>query len=160
MFFWFLGLSFALVLMVFDSPLLDYRLVMAGSVLPWLDVIWGAPWVMHSVLFPVLVMCLVMVLFRGRRLRQRRWLGLAIGLFMHLVLAATFTTGDIFWWPALGVDVGGAEPPRPGLVLGMVLEVVGLAVLAWLFRRLGLDDPKRRSLFTRSGHIDRSVLQA
>ena len=41
MFFWFLGLSFVLVLVVFDSPLLDYRLVMVGSVLPWLDRLWA-----------------------------------------------------------------------------------------------------------------------
>lgn len=160
MFFWFLGLSFALVLMVFDSPLLDYRLVMAGSVLPWLDFVWGPPWIMHSVLFPVLVMTVVMLAFRGQRLRQRRWLGLAIGLFMHLLLAATFTDGTVFWWPALGIDVDGARPRVPPAWLAIGLELIGLAVLGWLIRRLGLTDSARRDLFRERGHIDRAMLRS
>lgn len=160
MFFWFLGLSFALVLMVFDSPLLDYRLVMLGSVLHWLDFVWGDPWPMHSVFFPVAAMVVAMVAGWGRRLVQRRWLGLSIGLFMHLVLAATFTNGELFWWPARGFDVASIEPPTPGLVLGIVLEVVGLAVLVWLYRRLGLDDGGRRRRFASTGHIDRAMLRA
>lgn len=159
MFFWFLGLSFALVLMVFDSPLLDYRLVMLGSVIPWLDQLWAPPWVLHSVLFPVLVMSAIMVGFRGQRLRQRRWLGLAIGIFMHLLLAATFTSGELFWWPALGVDVGEQAPRVPGAGLAVVLELAGLAALVWLVRRLGLAQPDRRELFMRTGHIDRAALR-
>jgi hypothetical protein len=156
---WFLGLSFALVLMVFDTPLLDYRLVMLGSVLPWLDRLWAPPWVLHSVLFPVLVMSAVMVVFRGQRLRQRRWLGLAIGMFMHLLLAGTFTSGELFWWPALGFDVDGLAPRVPGLGLAIVLEAIGLFVLVWLARRLGLAQAERRDLFMRTGHIDRAVLR-
>ena len=156
---WFLGLSFALVLMVFDTPLLDYRLVMLGSVVPWLDRLWAPPWVLHSVLFPVLVMSAVMVVFRGQRLRQRRWLGLAIGMFMHLLLAGTFTSGELFWWPALGFDVDDLAPRVPGLGLGIVLEAIGLFVLVWLCRRLGLTQPARRDLFMRTGHIDRAALR-
>ncbi len=159
MFLWFLGVSFALVLMVFDSPLLDYRLVMLGSVVPWLDRLWAPPSVLHSVLAPVLVMCAVMVAFRGQRLRQRRWLGLAIGMFMHLLLAATFTSGELFWWPALGFDLAGQEPRTPGAGLAIVLEIVGLVVLVWLVRRLGLAQPDRRDLFVRTGHIDRAALR-
>lgn len=159
MFFWFLGLSFALVLMVFDSPLLDYRLVMLGSVLPWLDEVWAPPWVMHSVLFPVVVMIGVMVIGWGKRLVQRRWLGLAIGLFMHLVLAGTFTSGELFWWPARGFDVSGLDPSSPGLVLAIVLELAGIGVLAWLYGRLGLADPDRRHKFLTTGHIDRARLR-
>lgn len=159
MFLWFLGLSFALVLMVFDSPLLDYRLVMLGSVVPWLDHLWAPPWLLHSVLFPVLVMGAVMVGFRGQRLRQRRWLGLAIGMFMHLLLAATFTSGELFWWPVLGFDVGDAAPRRPGLGLAIVLEVVGGLVLLWLVRRLGLTVAADRDRFVRTGHINRAALQ-
>lgn len=159
MFLWFLGLSFALVLMVFDTPLLDYRLVMLGSVVPWLDRLWAPPWVLHSVLLPVLVMCAVMIVFRGQRLRQRRWLGLAIGMFMHLLLAGTFTSGELFWWPALGVDVGELSPRVPGLGLAVVLETIGLFVLIWLSRRLGFAQPARRKLFLETGHIDRAVLR-
>ena len=157
---WYLGLSFVLVLMVFDSPLLDYRLVMLGSVLPWLDRLWAPPWVMHTVFFPVAVMTLVMVAGWGRRLVQRRWLGLAIGLFLHLVLSGTFSSGELFWWPARGFDVDGIEPPTPGPGLTVVLELVGFAGLIWLARRLGLDDSGRRHHFLRTGHIDRARLRA
>lgn len=158
MFFWFVGLSFAIVVMIFDSPMLDYRLVMVGSVLPWLDFIWGPPFVMHSVFFPVLVMSAVMVLGWGRRLVQRRWLGLAIGLFLHLVLGATWNDATLFWWPALGVDVGDLRPPVAPTALAVVLEVVGLFVLVWLTRRLGLGDADRRRRFIATGHIDRAML--
>lgn len=160
MFFWFLGLSFVLVLMVFDSPLLDYRLVMVGSVLPWLDRLWAPPWVMHSVLFPVVVMTLVMIVGWGRRLVQRRWLGLAIGLFLHLVLAGTFTSGELFWWPARGVDVAGLEPSTPGLALAVIMETAGVATLVWLHRRLGLDEAVHRTRFARTGHVDRARLRS
>lgn len=161
MLFWYLGLSFALVLMVFDSPLLDYRLVMLGSVLPWLDYLWGPAldaWPMHSLLFPVLVMALVMTVASGRRLIQRRWIGLAIGLFMHLVLAATFATRELFWWPFSGLSVD-ATPWVPPAALAIVLELVGVGVLFWLFRRLDLADRRRRETFASTGHIDRSFLR-
>lgn len=159
MFFWFLGLSFALVLMVFDSPLLDYRLVMLGSVVPWLDELWAPPWIMHSVLFPVAVMVAVMLIGWGKRLVQRRWVCLAIGLFMHLVLAGTFTSGELFWWPARGFDVSGLDPASPGLILGIILELIGVGVLAWLYGRLGFADAKRRHQFLTTGHIDRARLR-
>lgn len=159
MFLWFVGLSFALVMLVFDSPALDYRLVMAGSVLPWLDFVWGPPWVMHSVFFAVAAMCAVMVIGWGRRLIQRRWLGLAIGLLVHLVLAATWTSADLFWWPAFGLDVGGQRPPIPPLGFALVLEAVGLIVLLWLWRHLGLDRPAGRTQLIRTGRIDRAALR-
>lgn len=160
MFLWFLGLSFLLVLVVFDSPMLDYRLVMAGAVLPWLDQLWGPPWVMHSVFAPVAAMTLVMIVGWGRRLVQRRWLGVAIGLFLHLVLAGTFTSGELFWWPARGADVGLLEPFMPEFALAVVFELIGAGVLLFLYRRLGLDDRARRQHFLRTGHVDRARLRA
>lgn len=155
--FWFAAVSFAAVLLVFDSPALDYRLIMAGSLLPWLDFIWGSPWPMHSVFFPVAVMMLVMILGWGRRLWQRRWLCLAIGLFMHLVLAATWSQADVFWWPALGAPESG--PPTPSPSVALVLEVGGLCVAIWLWRMLGFGDRSRRAVFARTGRIDRSTIR-
>ena len=156
---WFLGLSFALVLLVFDSAALDYRLIMAGSVLPWLDFLWGPPWLMHSVFFPVAMMIAVMLIGWGKRLVQRRWLGLPIGVFVHQVLSATWTSKELFWWPAFGFDVDGARPSVPSPVLAVVLEVIGLAALIWLYRMLGFSDPARRDRFRRTGHIDRALLR-
>ena len=156
---WFLGLSFALVLLVFDSAALDYRLIMAGSVLPWIDFLWGPPWLMHSVFFPVAMMIAVMLIGWGKRLVQRRWLGLPIGVFVHQVLSATWTSKELFWWPAFGLDVDGARPSVPAPVLAIVLEIVGLAVLVWLYRMLGFSDVGRRDRFRRTGHIDRALLR-
>lgn len=158
-FLWFLALSFALVLLVFDSAALDYRLIMAGSLLPYVDYLWGGPWVLHSVLFPVALMIAVMLIGWGRRLVQRRWLGLPIGVFLHQVLAATWTSERLFWWPAFGLDLDGAEPSVPPAALAVVLELAGAAVFVWLYRFLGLDDAGRRERFTRTGQVDRSRLR-
>ena len=156
---WFLALSFALVLLVFDSAALDYRLIMAGSLLPWLDFLWGPPWVMHSVFFPVLMMVGVMLVGWGRRLVQRRWLGLPIGVFVHQVLAATWTSKELFWWPSFGLGVADLRPSVPGTALAVVLELVGAAVAVWLFRFLGFADAARRERFRRTGQIDRALLR-
>ncbi len=45
---WFVGLSVALVWLVFQSPALDVRFVAAGALLPWLDALTGGPWVLHT----------------------------------------------------------------------------------------------------------------
>ena len=156
---WFLALSFALVLLVFDSAALDYRLIMAGSLLPWLDFVWGAPWVMHSVFFPVVAMIAVMLIGWGRRLFQRRWLGLPIGVFMHQVLAATWTSKELFWWPSFGFDLDGVRPAVPPVALAIVLELIGVAVFVWLYRFLGFGDAGRRDIFRRTGHVDRALLR-
>lgn len=155
---WFIALSFALVLLVFDSAALDYRLIMAGSLVPWLDFIWGPPWVLHSVLFPVLLMIAVMLIGWGRRLVQRRWLGLPIGVFLHQVLAATWTNETLFWWPVFGT-ADDSTPSIPPLALAVVLELIGAVVAVWLYRYLKLGDERRRQLFLSTGHIDRALLR-
>lgn len=151
---WFVALSVAAVFLVFDSVALDYRLIAAGSLLPWIDFVWGPPWPLHSVFFPVVVMTLVMIVGWGRRLWQRRWLCLAIGLFMHLVLAATWTVQDAFWWPVFGAPQS-SSLPRPSVGLAAFLEIVGLVVLVWLWRGLQLNRPAARSALIRTGRIDR-----
>lgn len=155
---WFAALSFALVLLVFDSAALDYRLIMLGSLLPWLDFLIADPWVLHSVFAPVALMIAVMLLGWGRRLVQRRWLGVPIGVFLHQVLATTWTSQKLFWWPAFGFDLGGERPTVPPVGLIIVLEVLGVVVAVWLYRMLGFSDPARRTVFASSGRVDRSRL--
>ncbi len=159
MFLWFAGVSFVLVALVFASPAIDYRLVMAGSVLPVFELLWGPPYVMHTLAFPVTTMTITMLALWGRRLAQRRWLGLSIGLFMHLVLDGSWRRTRLFWWPLLGTDVPAADRPHlfsmPWLVLA---ELVGLAALVWAIRRFGLTRPDRRRKFLRTGQLDRSAL--
>lgn len=159
MVFWFAGVSFVAVALVFASPAIDYRLVMAGSVLPTLELIWGPPWLLHTLLAPVITMTLTMVVLRGRRLAQRRWLGGSIGLFMHLVLDGTWRHPSVFWWPAFGLSVGPSDVPQlfamPWLLLA---ELVGVGALGWAVQRFGLTKPDRRERFVRTGQLDRSAL--
>lgn len=159
MFLWFLGLSFVAVAIVFDSPSLDYRLVMLGAAAPMLEHLWGGPWVAHTLLWPVGVMTAIMVGARGRRLTQRRWLGLAIGFFMHLVLDGSWARTTLFWWPGFGVSIDEAHIPSPpsfGAILFM--EIVGLVALGWAARRWGLFDQARMRRFIGTGNLDRSFV--
>lgn len=162
MFFWFLGLSFGLVLIVFSSPALDYRLVMFGAVIPAAEGLIGGPWFLHTLLTPVVVMTLVMLLTQRKRLVRRQWLGLPIGLFMHLVLDGSWADAEVFWWPFLGTDgvLGGSmvnEFERSAAVL-VLMELIGLAVLAFLVARLALRT-EGRSLFMSSGQLLRDRLE-
>ncbi len=67
MFFWYLGLSWVAVWAVFRSPALDYRLVMAGAVLPVIELPFGTG-PLHTLLAPVIVLTAVMVATQGKRL--------------------------------------------------------------------------------------------
>jgi hypothetical protein len=159
MFFWFAGLGFLGVVLVFRSPALDYRFVIAGALLPLIDVVSPAPPILHPLLAPVLVLGIVMAATRHHRLVRRRWLGLPIGMFMHLVLDGTWTSTELFWWPAFGVTLPEIALPTFGQgVTGLVMEMVGLAVLVWSWKRFGLDDPGRRQVFFSDGRLDRDLV--
>jgi hypothetical protein len=161
-FFWFLGLSFAAVLVVFSSPAIDYRLVMLGGVLPSIEALIGGPWFLHTLSAPVAVMTVVMLLTQNRRLVRRQWLGVPIGLFMHLVLDGSWADAEVFWWPFLGVSdvLGGSEVSefQRSITVLLLMEVTGLGVLAFLTSRLDLLG-EGRSLFRSSGQILRSRLE-
>jgi hypothetical protein len=158
-FFWFAGLSLVLVMLVFSSPALDYRMVMLGSVLPLLDGVTGGAWVLHTLLGSVVALAVVMLATRGRRLVRRRWLGIPIGLFVHLVLDGVWTNTHLFWWPFFGAGFEGASLPettRGGVVV--VMELAGLATLVWGARRFGLTDPASRRRFLRTGQLPRQAV--
>jgi len=162
MFFWFIGLAFAAVLIVFSSPALDYRLVMLGAVLPVAEGLVGGPWVLHTLLAPVVVMTVVMLATQNRRLVRRQWLGFPIGLFMHLVLDGSWANAEVFWWPFLGVSdvLGGSAVPefgRSAPVL-IVMELVGLGVLWFFAQRLDLAG-EGRELFASKGQILRDRME-
>ncbi|MGI9607003.1 MAG: hypothetical protein ACR2P0_12765 [Acidimicrobiales bacterium] len=162
LFFWFLGLSFAAVLVVFSSPAIDYRLVMFGAILPVAEGIAGGPWVLHTLVAPVVVMGVVMLATQGRRLVRRQWLGVPIGLFLHLVLDGSWADADVFWWPFLGVsDVLGGSAVNEfsrSLPVVVLMELVGLAALVFLVERLDLRG-EGRDLFRRTGQILRSRME-
>lgn len=159
---WFAGLSFAAVLIVFSSPALDYRLVMAGAVLPTAEGLIRGPWLLHTLLAPVAVLALVMVFTQNKRLVRRQWLGLPIGLFMHLVLDGSWSGAELFWWPFLGTEgvLGGSmvNEFQRSLTVIVGMEAVGLAALAFLVTRLDLLG-EGKELFTNKGQILRDRLQ-
>ena len=156
MFFWFLGAGVLFVALIFDSPALDYRMVMLGAVLPLLDGVTGGPFVLHTLLAAVVVLAVVMMATRNRRLVRRRWLGIPIGMFVHLVLDGIWTNTQVFWWPLFGTSFGSDQLPevsRGGLSL--VLELIGIAALVYGARRFGVDTPEARRRFLRTGQLPR-----
>lgn len=157
---WFVGPAVAIVWMVFRSPMADHRMVAVGALLPLLEALTGGPRVLHTLLGAVVALGVVMLATRGRRLVRRRWLGIPIGLFLHLVLDGAFTRAELFWWPFLGFDLGGGGLPELDRPLGVILllEVLGAGACWWCYQAFGLADRRRRDRFLRTGQIDRALL--
>ena len=159
MFVWFAAGSVALVWAVFQSPAIDYRMVVLGSVLGVLEAPLG-PGPLHTLLAPCVALGAVMALTVGRRLLRRRLLGVPIGMFLHLVLDGAWTDTGVFWWPlGSGRLFEGSSAIVERGMWSALMEVAGIAVGVWCWRRFGLSDPARRSLFLRSGHLERSFVQ-
>lgn len=157
---WFCGVSVAAVWLVFRSPALDYRLVMVGSVLPVGELVLGGPRLLHTLVFAVVLLGVVMLATQQRRLLRRRLIGLPIGVMMHLVLDGVWARTQVFWWPFFGVSFGDGGLPELGHGIGLtlVLEVLGAAALFWCWRAFELSDPANRRLFWRTGHLNRDVV--
>jgi hypothetical protein len=157
-FLWFVGLSVVFVWLVFRSPALDYRLVALGSALPLLDLVTGGMWVLHTLWAPVTALLVVMVATRGRPLARRRWLGVPIGMFFHLVLDGVWLDADTFWWPVFGWDLDADAPEltRVPIVLAL-MEVAGVVALVWLARTFQLTVPANRTRLLRTGQLPRDI---
>lgn len=157
---WFAGMSFLAVWLVFRDPAIDHRLVMVGALLPdAIDATTGGAWVMHSVVASIALLMVVMLATIGRRHLRRQLLALPIGTFLHLVLDGAWTNTDVFWWPFTGTSFASESLPsvsRGGL--DVVLELIGLGVLVWAFRRFRLHEAARRNTFLRTGRLGRDLV--
>ena len=155
---WFAAGSAVIVWAVFQSPAVDYRMVMLGSVLPLVEVPFGAGF-LQTLLAPCLALGIVMAATVGRRLVRRRYLGIPIGMFLHLVLAGAWANKEVFWWP-----IGGGTlyaDPSPVVdhgIWSVVLELIGIGLAVWAYRRFGLEDKARRDRFLRTGQLDREFV--
>lgn len=151
---WFVGTAVLTVWYVFRDPRFDYRLLVVGALLPELDGVTGGMWLLHTLVFSVGLLVLVMLATSGRKPIRRLLLGLPIGTMLHLVFDGAWATTEVFWWPFGGTDFGGADLPsvQRGL-LNVLLEAGGVALVVWIWRRSGLSDPARRRQFRTTGQL-------
>lgn len=160
MFLWFVGLALVLVWLVFRDPTIDYRLVMAGAVLPDVaDAPFGGAGLAHTLVFSAGLLVAVMVATGGRRGLRRQLLALPVGALLHLVLDGIWARTALFWWPLSGTGFPGDGLPslsRPVAVL-ILQEAAGLVALGWSLRRFQLHDPERRRTFFRTGRLGRDL---
>ena len=173
---WHSGASIAIARYVFRDERMDLRFLLLGALLADLvdtpvgllayDGLETVRLVAHSLTASSIVM--VAVLLRTRRGRPRkRWMPIAIGMLLHLVLDAMWQQPETLWWPFLGFDFSPSGAATAGDYIGGVLtdwrvwalEVLGLAYLVTLGRRARLTDSAvRRDLFA-TGRIDVAIEQ-
>jgi hypothetical protein len=73
---------------------------------------------------------------------------------LHLVFDAAWVDNDLFWWPLGGWSF--EDDRLPEATRGwwdLVLEVIGAALLVWVWRASRLDDPARRRRFLSDGRL-------
>lgn len=157
---WFLAPSILVVWAVFRSPGADYRTVALGALAPLAEVPVGEPRILHSVVGAGVLMAAVMLVLRGRRLLQRRLLGLPIGVLVHQLLDGAWADTQGFWWPLLGLEWSSSELPLlgRGLLWNLVLEAMGAIALWWMWRRFRLSEPDRRRALLREGRVGRDIV--
>ena len=159
MFFWFIGSVTLIVMVVFRDPRFDYRLLAVGAVLP--DIVdatigrlAGGALVLHSITASVVVLIVVMACTVGKKARRKQWLALPIGMFLHLVVDGAVDDARVFWWPLGGFSFGDARLPvvERGL-WNIPLELIGIVMVGWIWRRHDLADPERRRWFRTTGQL-------
>lgn len=171
MLFWHLGGTTAIIRYAFRDERMDLRFLMVGAVLA--DVLdtpiglafWGTlrnvRLVGHSLTFAAAVMVVVLLTTRRGRPRKR-WMPLAVGVLIHLVLDAMWRQPETLWWPFLGWEFTERAYATAGDYVSAILsdwrtwafEAIGLGYMVYLLRRARLSDPARREEFYRTGRID------
>ena len=154
MFLWFIGTAVLSVAYIFRDPTFDYRLLIVGSVLPLADAATGGAGVLHTLVFSLLLMVIVMLSTVGRRPVRKLLLGLPIGTMLHLVFDGAWATTDLFWWPLGGWSFEELALPEASRGwLALPFELVGLLMVAWVWRRSHLGDPAARQAFLHHGRL-------
>ena len=155
MFFWFLGTAAVTVWFVFRDDRFDYRVLALGALAPdIIDIPTGGAWIMHSVVTSVCVLAVVMIVTKRGSLHRRRWLALPIGMFLHLVFDGVFNNTSLFWWPITGVDIGDVDVPSLArMQWNVLLEIVGVVLLIWLWKKNSLATKRVRQHFISTGQL-------
>ena len=152
---WFVAAAVLTVQFVFQDPRFDYRLLVVGVLLAdAVDLFFGGARVLHSLAFSVALMTVIMLATRNRRGLRKRVLPLAIGTFLHLIYDGAFADTEVFWWPFTGWSFDDAPLPVADRgALNILLEVLGAVGVAWIVKRHGLTDRRRRGEFLRTGEL-------
>ncbi len=174
MLFWHVGATVAFVRYTFRDQAMDLRFLALGAILPDLiDTpigVVGWPtyqtvrlW-SHSIAFGSIVFVAVLIATRRGPVRKR-WILLAVGVVLHVLLDAMWNQPETLWWPILtgGFTATGFETfagyvsdvvANPIVWLG---EVIGLAYLVALWRKAGLRDRTVRRTLLRSGTVSAGI---
>lgn len=153
---------------------MDLRWLVLGGLLPdlidkplaWFVVpdyqtarLWG-----HSLVFAALLLAVVVLATRRGTAERQRFIPVAIGVFMHLVLDIPFES-ETLWWPFLGTGF----PPFEYSGLAnlsayffqtpwlWIQEAIGLGYLVYLWRRYELSIPANLARLRRRGQLGLSV---
>ncbi|GAC1369244.1 MAG: hypothetical protein NVSMB32_14120 [Actinomycetota bacterium] len=174
MFFWYLGAGTALLLLTLGPRRIDFRLALAGLVLPLADVPLrlvffpgsrlGVHLYLHTFVFAVVLALAIMVILRSAT--ARRWFVVPMAVVIHLLLAGMLGDPVGAFWPLLGAHFSKIGPVCPGCAsrsllslvvpthpLDLLREGVGLATLVYVAFAFGLDQPQARRDFLASGTL-------
>ena len=172
MLFWHIGGAIWGARYIFRDPSMDLRWLVVGAVLPdlidkplgWFVVteyetarLWA-----HSLLFAVVVLFGVVLATRRGSERRDRFLPLAIGVFIHLVLDIPLES-ETLWWPFLGAEFPAFEyygDLGPYLFRApwiWIQEAIGIGYLVHLWRRYQLGIAANRTRFFRTGRLGLAV---
>lgn len=170
MLFWHVGGTVAAIRYAFRDDRMDLRFLLLGAVIPdlvdtpigllWFDTFGSVRLVAHSILFGSLVMAVVVLNTRRGRPRKK-WMPLAIGILMHLVLDAMWIDPETLWWPLFGGDFTSAGAASAGDLIRAVLmdwrvwalEGVGVVYLSYLAKHGNLRSIEERKKFWSTGRI-------
>ncbi len=158
---------------VFRDPRMDLRFVVLGAILPDLidkplgtilfaqsfrsSRIYG-----HTLVFALVILTLVMLITARGTAARRSWLGVAIGVLIHLIVDGVWLDPVTFWWPLFGWQFPpGTDDYWARLMADLlsspllwIQEAVGVAYLVYLWRKAGLGREGRWRDFLRTGRLE------
>jgi len=174
MLFWHAGATVAFTRYAFRDPDMDLRFLVVGAILPDLIdtpigfLFWSSVenvrLAAHSLLFAATAMVVVLLLTRRGRPRKR-WMPLAVGILLHLVLDAMWREPETLWWPFQGWEFTATGYATVAEYLGALFtdpvtwlaEVAGLAYLLYLANRSNLNEPEPRRVLLKTGRVQAPI---
>jgi hypothetical protein len=173
-FFWHIGGTIAIVRYAFRDERMDLRFLALGALLPdiidkpiallFFSDLQASALVAHTLIFSGALMAAVVLATRRGRPR-RRWMALAVGALVHLLLDFLWGAPETLFWPFLGLEFAPATGGDVGGYLGAVFgdpwrwvqEAAGLAYLLALYRKADLSDAGKRRKLVATGEIDAPI---